>query len=159
MHARLAKLGYADDAAQATKQVIDLVEQLSNVVSQELADVWKAVEWWDSSDSNEDELKNELQRFRDTVGWSLSEVHGEIAEIGSLVIDGDSVFFITLWKMVELEDGRCTSVKADGVFRVSARVSPYLAFVQTGSPVIITADQPDVQGIRRVYSFRRVGMG
>jgi len=67
MAARLAGLGYAEDAARETEELLVLMRQWqirAQVRVERLADVWKAVEWWDSSDSGEDGVKAALARYR-----------------------------------------------------------------------------------------------
>lgn len=67
MSDRLAGLGYAQDAAQETEQLLLTLRQVQNRVSaiqQRLAPVWRAIEWWDSCDSGEDGVKAALARYR-----------------------------------------------------------------------------------------------
>jgi hypothetical protein len=64
---RLAGLGYARDAAAETEELILLLRQFQvrvEVRVKRLADVWKAVEWWDSRDSGEDAVKEALKKYR-----------------------------------------------------------------------------------------------
>lgn len=69
---RLAGLGYAQDAAAETEELIVLLQQWevrATVRIKRLTDVWKAVEWWDSNDSGEDGLHEALAAYRaDTDG-------------------------------------------------------------------------------------------
>lgn len=72
MASRLAGLGYAQDAARETEELLLLLRQwevraTARIVR--LADVWKAVEWWDSCDSGEDNVREALTKYRgDTDG-------------------------------------------------------------------------------------------
>jgi len=72
---RLAKLGYADDAARETQTLIHDIRAFLNrseTATERLADVWKNVEWWDSSDRGEDAVKAALTTYR-----GLDAVEGE----------------------------------------------------------------------------------
>ena len=74
MAARLSELGYADHAAKETQDVLQIIQDLSQIIRRyeiqvavvkgRLDPVWKAVEWWDSGDSGEDELKAALKEYR-----------------------------------------------------------------------------------------------
>jgi uncharacterized protein YPO0396 len=67
MSDRLAGLGYAPDAAKETQELLLTVRQYSNRINamrERLQSVWRAVEWWDSCDSGEDELKKALDDYR-----------------------------------------------------------------------------------------------
>lgn len=69
MAERLSGLGYAKDvAAETTNLLISLrsFEIRAEAMRGRLASVWKAMEWWDSNDTSEDEFKEALQGFRDT---------------------------------------------------------------------------------------------
>lgn len=64
---RLAGLGYAADAAAETTELLLMIRQahVRIVARQErLAGVWRAVEWWDSRDTSEAPVKEELARYR-----------------------------------------------------------------------------------------------
>jgi hypothetical protein len=64
---RLAGLGYAQDAARETEELLLLFRQWETraaVRMQRLADVWHAVEWWDSNDSSEDGVHEALTKYR-----------------------------------------------------------------------------------------------
>ncbi|MFD3815026.1 hypothetical protein ACFWRZ_08160 [Streptomyces rubiginosohelvolus] len=64
---RLAGLGYAQDAAAETEELLVMLQQWeirAQVRSKRLADIWKAIEWWDSSDSGEDDVKDALAKYR-----------------------------------------------------------------------------------------------
>lgn len=53
MSDRLAALGYAEDAAKETEELLVLIRQWkvrTEVRAKRLADIWRAVEWWDSGD-------------------------------------------------------------------------------------------------------------
>jgi hypothetical protein len=68
---RLAGLGYAEDAAKETEELLVLLNQWcvrAEVRMKRLADVWKAVEWWDSSDWGEDEVREALAAYRGEPG-------------------------------------------------------------------------------------------
>ncbi|MGW0905027.1 hypothetical protein [Streptomyces sp. NPDC002853] len=68
MASRLAGLGYAQDAARETEELLVLYRQWETRASVRLArlsDVWKAVEWWDSHDSSEDRVHEALAKYRD----------------------------------------------------------------------------------------------
>ncbi|WP_306317219.1 MULTISPECIES: hypothetical protein [unclassified Streptomyces] len=72
MASRLAGLGYAQDAARETEELLLLLRQWEVRATARVArltDVWKAVEWWDSSDSGEDGVHEALAKYRnDTDG-------------------------------------------------------------------------------------------
>ncbi|ASU81529.1 hypothetical protein CDO52_00860 [Nocardiopsis gilva YIM 90087] len=63
----LARLGYAPDAASETQQLLldlratDIRVQAS---IRRLSGVWKAVEWWHSSDSSEEAVYDALAAYR-----------------------------------------------------------------------------------------------
>ncbi|MEI5032392.1 hypothetical protein RB201_04125 [Streptomyces sp. S1A(2023)] len=64
---RLAELGYAQDAAAETEELLVMLQQWeirAQVRAKRLADVWKAIEWWDSCDSSEDAVKAALTKYR-----------------------------------------------------------------------------------------------
>ncbi|MBE3038661.1 MAG: hypothetical protein IMZ62_07605 [Chloroflexi bacterium] len=63
----LARLGYADDAAQETQELILELRQARNriVTSRgRLYKLWKAKEWWESCDYSEDTFKECLAEYR-----------------------------------------------------------------------------------------------
>ena len=63
----LARLGYAQDAARETNEVIAICHQFDARISarlQRLRPVWLALEWWHSGDMNEDGFKFNLERYR-----------------------------------------------------------------------------------------------
>lgn len=67
MQERLSGLGYAEDAAQETMQLIQSIrqfERLTEVLIERLRPVWRSVEWWDSADISEDWLKVSLYEYR-----------------------------------------------------------------------------------------------
>lgn len=69
MAARLAGLGYAQDAALETENVLLILRQFEvrmRARLDRLSGVWKAVEWWDSCDSGEDSVKEALARYRES---------------------------------------------------------------------------------------------
>lgn len=64
---RLAALGYAEDAARETEETILIIRQMEVRLQariNRLADVWHAVEWWDSGDRGEDGLRAALEAYR-----------------------------------------------------------------------------------------------
>lgn len=67
MRDRLAGLGYARDAALETEDLLVILRQAeirACVRIERLRDVWKAVEWWDSCDYSEDQVKEALEEYR-----------------------------------------------------------------------------------------------
>lgn len=68
MASRLSGLGYAQDAANETEELLLIVRQVQtrlNVRIDRLRGIWRAVEWWDSADSGEDSVKEALQHYRE----------------------------------------------------------------------------------------------
>lgn len=68
MSSRLAGLGYAVDAARETEELILIIRQFKNRVGtriDRLSPVWKAIEWWDSADWGEEEVKAALAKYRE----------------------------------------------------------------------------------------------
>lgn len=64
---RLAGLGYAQDAAAETEELLVLLRQWeirAGVRLQRLQKIWQAVEWWDSADWSEDKVKAALAEYR-----------------------------------------------------------------------------------------------
>lgn len=64
---RLAGLGYAQDAAAETEELLILLRQWeirAGVRLQRLEKIWQAVEWWDSADWSEDKVKAALAEYR-----------------------------------------------------------------------------------------------
>ncbi|MFH9579122.1 hypothetical protein ACH4MO_14125 [Streptomyces globisporus] len=64
---RLAGLGYAQDAARETEELLVLFRQWETraaVRMRRLTDVWHAVEWWDSNDSSETRVHEALAKYR-----------------------------------------------------------------------------------------------
>jgi hypothetical protein len=62
---RLTGLGYAPEAAERTKRLVQTLEFCLAEACQaknELEDVWKAVEWWDSADWGEDDVKEAIEK-------------------------------------------------------------------------------------------------
>lgn len=67
MSRALAELGYAKDAARETEELLVMLRQWENqaiVRVERLREVWKAVEWWRSSDYSEDDVKEALAEYR-----------------------------------------------------------------------------------------------
>lgn len=63
----LAELGYADDAARETEELILFLRQLKNraeIRINRLNGVWKAVEWWKSYDTSEESVHKALAEYR-----------------------------------------------------------------------------------------------
>jgi hypothetical protein len=63
MAKRLNGLPWAEDAAAATRRVQELLEQAYQA-AEELSEVWRAVEWWDSCDWGEDQVREEIAAYR-----------------------------------------------------------------------------------------------
>jgi hypothetical protein len=64
---RLAGLGYAEDAARETQELLVQLRQWkvrADVRVQRLAPVWQAVEWRDSGDWGEEQIREELAEYR-----------------------------------------------------------------------------------------------
>ena len=67
MFERLAGLGYAEDAAKETFDLLLTLRQFRvriEVMQGRLSEVWRAIEWWDSGDSGEDGFKEALDSYR-----------------------------------------------------------------------------------------------
>lgn len=67
MSERLSGLPYARDAAIETERILAMIERAViqvEVRCSGLTRVWKAVEWWDSCDGNEDDVKKALDEYR-----------------------------------------------------------------------------------------------
>lgn len=67
MARRMDVLGYAGDAASETRELLRIAEQFQlriHAYLSRLGPVWKAVEWWDSGDSSEEEVKDALADYR-----------------------------------------------------------------------------------------------
>ncbi len=74
----LAKSGYADDAAKETQALLLEIRAARNRLQasiDRLAPVWKAMEWWGSCDTSEDDFKKAL------AGYRGEEAKEEVAEI------------------------------------------------------------------------------
>lgn len=68
MAERLAGLGYARDAALETEELVTLLRQWdvrATARISRLAGVWKAIEWWDSCDYGEDDVRETLAQYRE----------------------------------------------------------------------------------------------
>lgn len=64
---RLAGLGYAQDAARETQELLVQLRQFkvrAEVRIKRLSDVWHAVEWWDSGDTAEQGVREALAKYR-----------------------------------------------------------------------------------------------
>jgi hypothetical protein len=71
MAERLAGLGYAQDAARETEELLVLFRQWETraaVRITRLRDLWHAVEWWDSADSGEGKVRAALEAYRNDHG-------------------------------------------------------------------------------------------
>jgi hypothetical protein len=69
MSARLAGLGYAQDAARETEELLVIIRQVRvrlQVRMDRVKGVWRAIEWWDSADSGEDAVRDALARYRES---------------------------------------------------------------------------------------------
>jgi hypothetical protein len=67
MSARLAGLGWAEDAARETEELLVMLRQWeirAETRINRLRDVWKAVEWWDSNDWSEAQVREALAKYR-----------------------------------------------------------------------------------------------
>lgn len=67
MSQALAGLGYAKDAARETEELLVILRQWqvrTEIRLEGLTPVWKAMEWWRSSDWSEDDLREELAKYR-----------------------------------------------------------------------------------------------
>lgn len=67
MSARLAGLGWAEDAARETEELLVMLRQWqvrAETRMERLREVWKAVEWWDSGDWGEDQVRAALAKYR-----------------------------------------------------------------------------------------------
>lgn len=67
MAERLARLGYAADAAAETLNLIADLNAMAvraEVALKRLTPVWRAVEWWDSGDYSEDAIHSALGEYR-----------------------------------------------------------------------------------------------
>lgn len=67
MASELAGLGYAQDAARETEELLVMLRQWevrASVRVERLREVWKAVEWWRSCDYSEDQVREALAEYR-----------------------------------------------------------------------------------------------
>lgn len=65
---RLGGLGYAEDAARDAFDLLAIIRTQNvriEAARRRLEGVFKAVEWWDSSDWSEDDVKEALAKYRD----------------------------------------------------------------------------------------------
>lgn len=63
----LAGLGYAQDAARETEELLVILNQIEvrmGVRIDRLSAIWKAAEWWQSADTGEDDFKASLKEYR-----------------------------------------------------------------------------------------------
>ena len=63
----LSALGYAQDAARETEELLVILRQWevqTAVRLDRLREVWKAMEWWRSRDWGEDQFKQTLAEYR-----------------------------------------------------------------------------------------------
>lgn len=67
MATELSGLGYAQDAARETEELLVMLRQWevrAGVRIERLREVWKAVEWWRSCDYGEDQVREALAEYR-----------------------------------------------------------------------------------------------
>lgn len=67
MATRLTGLGYAEDAARETEELLVMLRQWqvrAEVRIRRLEGVWKAIEWWDSCDYSEAQVREALAEYR-----------------------------------------------------------------------------------------------
>lgn len=67
MAQRLAGLGYARDVAMETESLLLTLRQADVAIMarvERLKDVWHDVEWWDSMDGGEDDVKAAIEKYR-----------------------------------------------------------------------------------------------
>lgn len=67
MSQALAGLGYAKDAARETEELLVILRQWevqTSVRLERLREVWKAMEWWQSCDYSEDQVREALAEYR-----------------------------------------------------------------------------------------------
>lgn len=67
MRDTLAGLGYAHDAARETDELLIKLRHIQVIAETRLArlgEVWKAVEWWKSCDTDEASVKAALAKYR-----------------------------------------------------------------------------------------------
>jgi len=65
---RLDGLGYAEDAAAETEEVIQIIKNAEVRINRRLGrlkELWRAMEWWDSCDTNEESFKKALDKYRE----------------------------------------------------------------------------------------------
>ncbi|WP_329311676.1 hypothetical protein [Streptomyces sp. NBC_01262] len=80
MSAVLAGLGYAHDAARETEELLVMLRQWevrATVRVERLREVWKAVEWWKSSDYGEDQVHEALAEYRGESASAASTPKGQ----------------------------------------------------------------------------------
>lgn len=63
MARRLEGLPYASEAATDTRRILTLLAD-AQALAERLADVWRAVEWWDSGDYGEDDAQDAIAKYR-----------------------------------------------------------------------------------------------
>lgn len=67
MRDRLIGLGYAPDAASETDHLICMLNQwevLAATRIKRLSPIWFAIEWWDSGDHGEAQVKEAISKYR-----------------------------------------------------------------------------------------------
>lgn len=84
--ARLDGLGYATEAAAETRKVLEILDEAEKV-AQRLYDVWHAVEWWDSGDSGEEQVRKAVSEFQGEYPTRLSNARALQAAL-SAELDG-----------------------------------------------------------------------
>lgn len=65
MAQRLEGLPYAADAAAETRRILTLLTD-AQASAERVADVWRAVEWWDSGDCGDEQVFAALADYRGT---------------------------------------------------------------------------------------------
>ena len=88
---RLAGLDYAQDAAKDAQILLSLVNQFeerADVIQKRLYPVFGAVEWWDSNDVGEDDVKGALVEYRGSEIKPVFSLSSEIPD-GSFGVGGE----------------------------------------------------------------------
>ena len=70
MSQAIASVGYAQDAARETEELLVILRQWevqAGVRLERLREVWKAMEWWRSCDYSEDQFREALAEYRGNV--------------------------------------------------------------------------------------------
>ena len=67
---RLAGLGYAEDAARESEELLLTIRQYQtriNAMRSRLMWVWRSVEWWDSGNTSEEGVIQALSEYRGAI--------------------------------------------------------------------------------------------